>query len=250
YYRLRATDRNLRDPHSLAFRILAENGLTGVLLFLGWLGTTLAVVATRWRRLDRSVRRWIIALLAGAGTVLGQSLADWTWLLPGLHGLTFLSLGVAVAFTCDPPGLAARIERVTPPARRAIAVVGAVVAAVLLALPYLADVYERRARIATTPQAQIQDARSAAKLDPWRTVPHYLEAGALEALGQDQAARKELWRAVQLEPTDFVTLALIGDLEVRAGRRGVAQDWYRRASARNPKDIGLAELARGQFTSP
>ena len=38
YYRDRATNRNLDDPHSLVFALLSENGAIGMLLFLLWLG--------------------------------------------------------------------------------------------------------------------------------------------------------------------------------------------------------------------
>ena len=73
--------------------------------------------------------------------------------------------------------------------------------------------------------------------------PHYLEAGALEGAGKRSAARAELLDALELEPKNFVTMALIGDLETRAGHRAAARAWYRRALARNPADVGLQQLA-------
>ena len=56
-------------------------------------------------------------------------------------------------------------------------------------------------------------------------------------------ARRELLAALEREPQNFVTLALLGDLEVRAGRPGRARAWYRRALALNPVDVGLRRLA-------
>jgi hypothetical protein len=38
-------------------------------------------------------------------------------------------------------------------------------------------------------------------------------------------------------------MALIGDLEVRAGRPRRARAWYRRALKLNPIDVGLRQLA-------
>jgi hypothetical protein len=48
---------------------------------------------------------------------------------------------------------------------------------------------------------------------------------------------------VRLEPENFATMGLLGDLETRAGDRAAARAWYRRALALNPRDIGLRELA-------
>jgi hypothetical protein len=39
-------------------------------------------------------------------------------------------------------------------------------------------------------------------------------------------------------------MALLGDLETRAGRDRAARTWFRRALAANPRDVGLRELAR------
>ena len=38
-------------------------------------------------------------------------------------------------------------------------------------------------------------------------------------------------------------MALLGDLETRAGRPQAARTWYRRALALNPIDVGLRQLA-------
>ena len=75
----------------------------------------------------------------------------------------------------------------------------------------------------------------------------YLEAGALEELGRRADARAELNAALEREPSNFVTLALLGDLEARAGRGRLAHAYYQRASALNPKDVGLRKLARREL---
>ena len=55
-------------------------------------------------------------------------------------------------------------------------------------------------------------------------------------------ARDELEEALALEPSNFSTIALLGDLEARAGRDEIALRHYRRAAALNPRDVGLEEL--------
>jgi cytochrome c-type biogenesis protein CcmH/NrfG len=58
-------------------------------------------------------------------------------------------------------------------------------------------------------------------------------------------ARAALADALDQEPKNFVTWALIGDLESRVGDAAAAQRAYRRASALNPLDVELAKLASG-----
>jgi predicted Zn-dependent protease len=110
---------------------------------------------------------------------------------------------------------------------------------------YLSDVYTRSARAerTTSVKAQLADARSAQRLNPFALAPRYLEAGALEGDRKRAAARAELLDALELEPENFVTMALLGDLETRAGKRAAAREWYERALARNPADVGLQQLA-------
>ena len=48
--------------------------------------------------------------------------------------------------------------------------------------------------------------------------------------GSDGGGARGAAAGLSQEPDNFVTLALLGDLEVRADRRQVARDYYRRAS--------------------
>ncbi|MGI8585487.1 MAG: hypothetical protein ACR2KY_03685, partial [Thermoleophilaceae bacterium] len=57
-------------------------------------------------------------------------------------------------------------------------------------------------------------------------------------------ARAALEQALALEPGNFATLGLLGDLESRSGNPAAAGRQYRRAAELNPRDVGLEELAR------
>ena len=76
----------------------------------------------------------------------------------------------------------------------------------------------------------------------------YLEAGALESMGRRDDARDALEEALRLEPANAVTLAVIGDLEMRAGEPRRRPRRYREALERNPGDVGLRELV--EATAP
>jgi Flp pilus assembly protein TadD len=71
---------------------------------------------------------------------------------------------------------------------------------------------------------------------------YHVKAAALARFGQGDAARAVLGEALRRKPEDWVTWALLGDLETRSGERASAARAYGRAVALNPRDRGLREL--------
>lgn len=242
YYRDRHTDRNLSDAHSLPLQLLAETGLIGAGLFALWLFAVGFAIATRARAAFAAERAWIAGLAAAGAVVLAQSAVDWLWLIPALFGLAVLALGLAARGEEETE---ARPSALTPRLAISLTLVAAILSTGAL---FLAGVYVRKARrqAFTSPAASLDSARMAARLDPVSVTPRYLEASALESEGRRAAARRELLDALDLEQGNFVTLGLLGDLEVRAGNAAGARRYYRRALALNPLDIGLQKLSRGE----
>jgi hypothetical protein len=250
YYEKRRTDRNLDDPHSLPFRLLSETGIVGFLLFSGVIVALGIGVVRSARNSPPNDRRIIGGLAAGGAVVVGQSLTDWLWLIPTVTGLGLLSLALAAV----PRGRAG--DRPAPlqlpwfkdrgrkVARFGIAALltGVAVSVVIL---FLSDLYIREARDeqGRSASAQLSAARTAADLNPVSVVPLYLQASALEAEGNRSEARDVLQDALSKEPDNFVTLALLGDLQVRDGELADAARYYDKASDLNPRDIGLQQLA-------
>lgn len=252
YYRERRTDRNLSDPHSLPFALLSEKGIVGALLFLGFLVGIGVAIARSARACEPGERRVVAGLAAAGAAVIGQTTTDWIWLIPTLMGLGLLSLALAAV----PRG---RAEDRPPPLDlgphgdrfRLLGRYGSAAlltaAAVSVGMLYLSDLYVRKARTEfERPAEQLSAAQQAEDLNPVWILPLYLQASALESQGKTAEARAALQEALAEEPENFVTLAVLGDLEVRAGRRAVARDYYRRASEQNPLDLGLQELAQGR----
>lgn len=243
YYAERRTDRNLSDPHSLPLALLAETGLVGALLFALFLGAVAGSCARRWRSAPAGTRRWASAAAAAGAVLLGQSIVDWLWEIPGLAGLGMLALGLAVALITLPDAPVAASPRAR--LRAALPALALLLAALVVSAVYLADFHTRQARAAgaRSAEGQLAAARTAARLNPLALAPKLLQAGALEELGRVGQAREVLDDARRLEPDNFVVHGLIGDLEVRAGRSAAARRAYRRALRLNPGDVGLRELA-------
>jgi O-antigen ligase len=252
YYRLRDTDRNLSDPHSQVFRLLSETGLIGTALFLAFL-VFLGVALARAARAATIGDRRVIAGLAAAGTVvIGQTLTDWLWLIPTVMGLGVLALALAAqprgraGDGPEPLQMGGHGDRVRLIGRFAAAA-GLAVAAVSIALLFLSDLSVRQARAdleGGDVRAQLDEARRAEDLNPLSVTPLYLQASALESLGERNAARNVLQEALEQEPDNFVTLALLGDLQIRGGEVQDARAYYARAYELNPMDVGLRELSQ------
>lgn len=241
YYAERATDRNLSTPHSLPLRVLAENGIVGALLLGAMLIAAALAIARGWRDASPDERRLASGLVAASAVLLVQSSVDWLWAIPGLTGLALVCLAVGVAIVAHPRTEEPARGRAWLPLRAASLVAGLLLIAVVLS-----DLYVRSARADTagTPAHRLALARTAGRLDPFSLSPLYLQAGALEDEGRRAAARRRLLDALDDQPRSFVTMALLGDLETRAGHRAAARVWYRRALAANPRDTGLQQLAR------
>jgi O-antigen ligase len=242
YYRERRTDRNLADAHSLPLRLLAETGLIGAGLFVLWLAALAFAIASTARLAPAGERAWIAGLAAAGTVIVAQSTVDWLWLIPALFGLAVLALGLAARGEDDAGE--PRPWSLAPRALIGLALLAAIASAGAL---FLSGVHVRKARqqALASPAASLASARTAGRLDPVSVTPLYLQAAALETEGSRAAARAALRDALDLEQDNFVTLALLGDLEVRAGNEAVARAYYRRALALNPLDTGLRKLSQG-----
>jgi UDP-GlcNAc:undecaprenyl-phosphate GlcNAc-1-phosphate transferase len=251
YFLQRSTAEDIRQPHSLVLQALSELGLPGLALVLLFVA---GVAFGAWRhraraREDRVERGLLVAGTGIFGAWLIHTQVDWIHLLPGITAAALIGAAVLLRPTAPTPAVQKRrFSRPLPRALvAAVVMVPVAVAGVSLSRQVLAQHYTGEAREAVSdhrPDAAIRNANNSLRLDAEDPGTYYAKAAAYAQLGDAGAAEAVLKDAVRIEPGDFVTYALLGDLSVRQRNWVEAKSYYGEALARNPRDPALIELAK------
>ena len=249
YYQFRATDEDIQQPHSIELQTLAELGVIGVLLLLlflagvGWGALRLRKVAAR----SRFSRALMTGALGAFTAWLIQTSVDWMHLLPGLTAVALAAAATLIwprlqaPETPEDPARSGLRRIVT--GRRALTVAASallstlLVAGASLSRQGLGDVYRARAEheLASDPAASLSDINRSLSIDSDSVQSYYLRAAALARFGKDSATEAALHDALRLEPDNFVTWALLGDIATREHRPRQAQQFYANAHRLNPR---------------
>lgn len=254
YYLRRATNEDIRQPHSLVLQVLSELGAIGV----GLLALFVAGFAWGATRLIRSAAsapsasELAVAGIGAATTWFLQTSIDWIHLLPGVTAVALI-LAAAVMSPDAPDDRALTLGLAR---RRRSGQLSVVVTALFLgvfglagaslARQGLADHYRSKARtaLARDPAEALRQADRSLGIDSSSVDTYYLKAAALARFNRADGSAAVLRQALRREPANFVTWTLMGDLAVRRGDLAGARASYRRAFALNPRDVGLGNLAR------
>ena len=254
YFRERATTEDVRQPHSIELQVLSETGLLGGLALLAMFAGAGWAVVRLGRRVGASEPGRFLAV-AGAGGAAAWAVhtsVDWMHLMPGVTAIALCLLAVVLrarpeageAVPAAPPAGGARRWRIAVALAAAAAVV---VAGASLARQGL-DEREQRAAFAALGRGDaagaVRDADRALRLDGSDVSARYAKAAALASFDRGADAQAVLLEAADREPGNFVTWALLGDLASRRERWAEARAYYGRAHRLNPRDAGLARLAK------
>jgi UDP-GlcNAc:undecaprenyl-phosphate GlcNAc-1-phosphate transferase len=252
YFLNRHTADAVQNPHSLEFQTLAELGLVGMaLLLLLVVGVAIGAWRLRGPARTSSDARMILVAASGAAIVwFVDSSGDWMQLLPGVTAIAL----VAAAVLCRPGDLDRSPADLPAPksSQRVTALAGAAAIALILAISGaglaragLVQIYLDRARAAlpSDPAAAIREAGNVLRLDGANLDAYYVKAAGQARFDQAGAARSTLTAAAREDPNNFVTWALLGDLEVRLQNFRAAGSFYKRAHSLNPLDPQLLTLA-------
>lgn len=229
----------VRDAHSLYFEVLAELGVIGLLLIVGFVVAVAGVGATRALTRGSTDRRgWLAGALGASAAFAAAAFIDWVWELPVLP-IAFMLLAAAIV---GPGGEARRRERsrfapgdrkVARPALVAVAILALFAIAIPMAGTALVRDSRSDVRAGQLGEA-LSDAQTAGEVQPGAASPNLQEALVLELRGELNAAASSAALATKHEPTNWRTWITLSRIEARQGHADEAIAAYRRARTLNP----------------
>jgi O-antigen ligase len=247
YYLERRTEEDVRQAHSIELQTLGETGLIGALLlgsfFLAiFLGTWRKAVASRAAPAEIGIT---VAALGIFTVWLAQTSVDWLHLIPGLTGIALGAAAILLRPEAPRDRPTAGLSRVPTVALLGVLVLGGL-AIFFIGRPTLAEHLraEARGELTSNGSAALEKTNESISLEPDSLQGYYLRAAALARLHDYAGARRSLQEAIDREPHDYVSWALLGDLLTRHGAIPAARRAYARASSLNPADRGLRLLSQ------
>jgi len=217
-------------------QVLAELGLVGMLFLSLFVA---AVLAGLWRQSRRAVQlphRRMVAVAGGGAFVawLSHTSVDWLHNIPGVTGVALCAAAALVSPWTQRKG-GSISTRIVTVALVAVAAVAAVDSVGRLAYADK-DRIEARDTLRSDPVEALRLANESLALNDESVLAHYVKSAAYARLGRYRKARQTLLEAVEVEPRDHLTWALLGDLTARRGRFREARAYYRRSLELNPRN--------------
>jgi len=221
----------VRNAHSLYMETLAETGIVGLLLLVGFLGYVLTMAARAARR-AYGARSTAAAAAAAIVAFLVAAGVDWIWQVPALP-ITFLMLAGAVAAVLRPPSVPRLGYR-----GRAVVAVAAIAASIPLVLAAASASSIRDSQLAAAKgslSTSLADADRAAEITPKAATPRTQAALVLEAQGRFAEAETAARAAVDREPTNWRNWVILARIRGEAGDAQGAVAAFRHARSLNPR---------------
>jgi hypothetical protein len=228
----------VRNAHSLELENMAELGIPGVVLIVAVIAAAIRLLAMARQKARREASAGAsTALLAAFLVYLLHASVDWMW---QSTAVTALGLGGgAVA--------AARLSRgpVRIRWRARVGVVLAAACAVAVQVPGLLATAEVRrsqaAERAGNGRIAYAWANAAVGAQPWAASAYEQRGLVLESAGRLSLAARDLERAINREPNNFVHWLLLARVETERGDLATATRDYERARELRPKALVFSE---------
>ncbi len=245
----------VRNAHSLFIETMAELGLVGLALVLGFV--LIPIVSGSRRGPGRARGATLGAALAVFAAGLVSAGIDWTWELPACFGLVVLVGGLLTgpATLGSEAALGAELQAVngwrgpwpSPPPRFGLGIATLLVAWAAIwagGILFLTEARlgsSRDAASAGDLEAAAQDARDAIKLEPWAAGPR-LQLALVDELGGDlRQAKRDLGEAIKRAPDNWQLWFVRIRLDVKSGDVEAAQRALDRARQLNPRAPFLSQ---------
>jgi hypothetical protein len=221
----------VEDAHSIYLEALAELGLVGFALLVGFLAWVFIAGGRLYHRASSRRRTQIAAALAGCAAFCLASAYDWLWQLAVLPIAFLLLASVLVS-----GGEHRRSDRL-PLAARLGGVAVSIAAMVAIAIPLSSALALQKSQTefnAGNLGAALSQASNARRATPFAAQPWIQEALVLEAQGQSGAALRSAREATRVEPREWKAWVVRSRLEAMNGHAKASLASYRDARNLNP----------------
>ena len=234
-----ATGLFVRDAHSLYLETLAELGIVGAVLIVGFVGFVLATGSARAIRRRAGSTPVLAAATAGAAAFATAAAVDWAWELTVLP-VCFLLLAAVILGRDTGPAAGGESAGDSGPG---LAIRGglaglAIAALIVIAIPFagLSAIDDSRAEAQSAAfDRALADARTAVDVQPYAGTPYLQEALVLELSGDLDAAAVAAQRATREEPTNWRPWLVLSRIEADRGNTSASIAAFREARSLNPR---------------
>jgi hypothetical protein len=251
YLEDRRTSEEPLYPHSLELKVVAQTGVVGGVLFLGFL--VCAVVAWARRREEMELSRGLrAASFVGFAYWFVHGSIDWFWELPGLAAPALAMLGIAVAST--PASEVARSAGSRQRAALGYLLGGAALLAACLTLgfPWLAakEVRAAAGEWQGSPEHAFERLDRARRLNPVSDRPDLIAGAIASRLGDTDRMVESFSRALERNPKNWYARLELGVAFARQGDRAAALRELAAARRLDPREptipVVIGKLRRGE----
>lgn len=224
----------VRDAHSLYLEVLAESGIVGLVLVLGFLSAPFVIGAIRLWHVAPQRRTAFAGALSGCFAFLVAAAIDWAWeltVLPTVFCLLSASALCAKDKRRRPQPWSGLIPRLALPC-------ASVVALIVIAVPMASTEAIRKSQTHTQANRlneALDEASIADAIQPWAASPKLQQALILELEGDFPAATKTARAATSDEPKNWRAWLILSRLEAQAGNPAEAIAAFRTARSLNPR---------------
>jgi O-Antigen ligase len=242
YLRERRSDEEPLYPHSVELKVLAQTGIVGGVLFLGFLVTAVTAWARR-REESAFARASRAAALVAFAYWLVHGSVDWFWELAGLGAPAIAFLAFAVGGGAPRRNVAAARSR----ALSLVAIPSLVLALVLFVPPWLSakEVRAASGQWREDPAAAFDRLDRARRLNPLSDWPDVVAGAIASRIGDERKMIASFRRALERNPTNWYSHLELAVAYGRRGERSAALRELRQVERLNPYEPTIQLVRAG-----
>lgn len=226
----------VQNAHSLYFETLAELGVVGLALLVGFFAVLLGTAVLRVVRSRDEQRIRAAGAAAGLLAFMVSAGYDWIWQVPVLP-VAFLLLAAAVLSRSGRRRLAEQRRLYAERGLRAALVLAAVACLAVIAVPLATATAVQRSQAAAASgdtALALRDAQDAARVEPGAASPQVQLALVEELRGNVRQGLVAARRAVQDESANWSNWLILSRLEAENGNVAASVADFREARLLNP----------------